>query len=141
MADFSEEIEQFLASFSPDEVAVMRQAFRAILEGRPATVARLPAAVGLAPAVVEAAVGHLTERGVVVIEPETGEITGARGLSLTETAHRLFLEGRTRLRLLCGGRRRHPCRARGHSHHRVPLPPLPGSTPVDSQGRSGRRRS
>ena len=96
MADFSEEIERFLASFSPDEVAVMRHAFRAILEGRPATVAELPAALGFAPAVVEAAVGHLTERGVVVIEPETGEIMGARGLSLTETAHRLFLEGETR---------------------------------------------
>lgn len=96
MVEFLEEIERFLASFSPDEVAVMRQAFRAILEGRSATVAELPAAVGLAPAVVEAAVGHLTERGVVVIEPETGKITGARGLSLTETAYRLFLEGRSR---------------------------------------------
>ena len=47
MADFAEEIEQFLASFSPEETAVMRHAFRAILAGRPTNVAEVPEAVGL----------------------------------------------------------------------------------------------
>jgi hypothetical protein len=96
MADFVEEIERFLASFSPDEEVVTRYAFRAILAGQPATVAELPAAVGLAPEAVEAAVSSLIERGAMVVDPETRRITGARGLALTETCHRLFLEGRPR---------------------------------------------
>ena len=96
MADFVEEIEHFLASFSPEETAVMRHAFRAILDGTPAKVAELPAAMGLPPSVVEAAVGRLVERGILVVEPKTGQITGARGISLTETAHRLTLDGRER---------------------------------------------
>lgn len=96
MADFAEEIEQFLASFSPEEVAVIRRAFQAILEGRPVRAAELPGALGLSPAVVEAAVGTLTERGIIVVEPETAQIVGARGLSLTETPHRLLLAGQPR---------------------------------------------
>lgn len=91
MADFAEEIEQFLASFLPEEVAVIRHAFRAILDGRPAIVAELPAAVSLPQAVVEVAVERLTDRGILVVEAHTGEITGARGLSLGETPHRLLL--------------------------------------------------
>ena len=94
MADFAEEVEHFLASFSPDEVAVMRLAFQAILEGRPATVAELPAATGLSPNAVRAAVERLTERGTIVVEPDTREITGARGLSLVATPHHLVLDGR-----------------------------------------------
>lgn len=94
MADFVEEIERFLVSFSPDEVAVMRHAFRAILDARPATLSELPGALELPPASVEAAIERLIERGVLIPEPETGRILGARGLSLTETSHRLLLEGR-----------------------------------------------
>jgi len=96
MADFLEEIERFLASFSSEEVAVMRHAFRAILEGRPAQVAELEAGVGFPPAVVDEAIQRLTERGILVVEPDTGEITGARGISLAETSHRLVLDGRQR---------------------------------------------
>ena len=91
MADFAEEIERFLSSFSPDEVEIMRRAFQAILRGRPATVGELPAATGLPPAEVRAAVERLTERGAIVVEAERGEITGARGLSLAKTAHCLTL--------------------------------------------------
>jgi len=94
MVDFVEEIERFLASFSPEEVAVTRHAFRAVLAGRPATVAELPAALRLRPDQVQAAVTHLVERGIVVVEPESGQILGARGLSLTETPHRLILQER-----------------------------------------------
>ncbi len=96
MADFAEEIEHFLASFSPDEVALMRLAFQAILDGRPARVPELPAAMDLPPAAVRTAVERLAERGIIVVEPDTGEITGARGLSLTETAHSLVLGERRR---------------------------------------------
>lgn len=96
MADFAEEIERFLASFSPEEVAVMRYAFLAILDGAPATIAELPAALNLPPTSVEGAVRNLLERGTLVVEPGSGTITGARGLSLTETPHRLVLDGRRR---------------------------------------------
>lgn len=96
MADFVEEIERFLGSFSPVEVAVTRHAFRALLDGRAATVAELPAALSLPPAVVEEAARHLTERGIIEVEPEAGLILGARGLSLTETSHLLILEGHRR---------------------------------------------
>ena len=96
MADFVEEIDHFLTSFSPEEEAVTRHAFRAILDGRPATVGELPLALSRPPAVVEAAVGLLTEWGIIVVEPETGQILGARGLSLTETSHRLLLGGHQR---------------------------------------------
>jgi hypothetical protein len=96
MVDFAEEIERFLASFSPEEVVVMRHGFRAILAGRPATVAELPAALSLPPTQVDAAVECLIERGTLVVEPESGKIAGARGLSLTETPHRLILDGQPR---------------------------------------------
>ncbi len=94
MADFVEEIERFLASFSPEENALSRHAFRAILADQPATVAELPAALGFPPAVAEAAVGNLTELGTMTVESNTKRIVGIRGLSLVETNHRFTLEGR-----------------------------------------------
>ncbi len=100
MADFAEEIRQFLGSFSPEETAVMRQGFRVILDGQPATVPELPTALGLPAAVVKAALGRLTERGIIVVEPETEQIIGARGLCLSGTSHCLTLEGR-RLYAFC----------------------------------------
>ncbi len=47
MADFAEEIERFLTSFSSEEIAASRHAFRAILDGRPVRVGELPAVVSL----------------------------------------------------------------------------------------------
>jgi hypothetical protein len=94
VTDFAAEIEAFLASFSPEETTVMRRAFQAILEGAPVTIADLRAASGLPDPVVEEAVRRLLERGTLVMED--GRITGSRGLSLTETPHRLVLGGRPR---------------------------------------------
>ena len=94
MTDFLEEIERFFASFSPEEVSVSRYAFQALLGGEPAKLAELPAVLRLVPAAVSSAVSRLVERGVLVVEPETGRILGVRGLSLTETGHRLSLTGR-----------------------------------------------
>lgn len=94
MADFVEEVEEFLASFSPEEGAVSRHAFWAILDGRPATVTELADAVWLPEGVVARALGRLVERGIMVVEPETERVVGVRGLSWIETDHRLILEGR-----------------------------------------------
>ncbi len=96
MADFVEEIERFLASFSPEENAVSRHAFRALLDGQPATVAELLEVEELPTRVIESAVARLTELGILVADPATGWITGARGLSMTETPHRLTLNGHQR---------------------------------------------
>ncbi len=96
MAHFVGEIDDFLASFSPEETAVARHAFRAILDGEPATAGELPAALGLSPVAVEAALARLVERGAMVLDPHTERILGVRGLSLLETAHRLKLDGRQR---------------------------------------------
>jgi hypothetical protein len=46
--------------------------------------------------VIESAVARLTELGILVADPATGWITGARGLSMTETPHRLTLNGHQR---------------------------------------------
>lgn len=94
MNEFLEEIERFFQSFSAEEIAVSRHAFQALLGGEPAKVNELPAALRLAPAAVTSAVDRLVERGVAVVEPETGRVVGVRGLSLTETDHRLSLAGR-----------------------------------------------
>jgi len=94
MSDFVEEVEQFLASFSPEEVAVSRHAFRTILGGEPALVAELPVALGLSPQAVGAALARLAERGTVAVEPDPDRIVGVRGLSLIESDHRLTLAGR-----------------------------------------------
>ncbi|MBI2369826.1 MAG: hypothetical protein HYV08_06265 [Deltaproteobacteria bacterium] len=94
MSEWAEEIERYLASFSPEEVAVSRYAFRAILAGAPATLTELPGALSLSPAAVEAAVRRLTERGIMAMAPQPQRIVGVRGLSSVETDHRLTLGGR-----------------------------------------------
>jgi alkylmercury lyase len=98
--DFVEGIGQFLDSFSADEVAVTRAAFQGLLEGRAAGPHSLSVALGLSPVVVERVVARLVERGRLARDPGTAEIVGARGLSLTETPHRLVLGGR-RLYAFC----------------------------------------
>lgn len=94
MPDFVEGIEQLLESFSPEEVAVTREVFQGLLESRATRLETLPVALGIPPSVVETVVARLIDRGTVARDPGTGEIVGARGLSLTETPHRLVLSGR-----------------------------------------------
>lgn len=94
MPDFLEGIGQFLQSFSPEEVAVTRAVFRRLLDGRATRPETLPVALGLPLAVVEAVVARLVERGTLALDPGTGELAGARGLSLTQTPHRLTVNGR-----------------------------------------------
>lgn len=94
MTDFVEEIASFLASFSPDEQALSRYAFHALLEGRAVEVGDLPGALGLAPAAVRVALARLVERGTVAVEPDPDRIVGVRGLTLVESGHRLTLGGR-----------------------------------------------
>lgn len=66
MTDFAEDIERFLASFTPQEIAVMRHAFHAILEGEPTTIDDLP--LGLPRSSADEAVQRLLDRGTLVLE-------------------------------------------------------------------------
>ena len=94
MPDFLESIEQFLQSFSAEELAITREVFRRLLDRRPTRPETLAVTLDLPPSVVEAAVARLVERGTMTVDPETDELVGARGLSLKETPHRLAINGR-----------------------------------------------
>jgi hypothetical protein len=100
MVDFLAGLEAVLNGFSPEEQALTRLAFHAILDGRPVHTDALPAALGLAADAVRAALGRLAERGTVAIDPATGAVVVARGLALAPTRHALAFEGR-RLYALC----------------------------------------
>lgn len=94
MPDFLDGIEEFLESFSPEDVAVMRAVFRRLVDGRATPPAMLPDILGMPRAAVEAALVRLVGHGTIVLDPETGEVVGARGLSLAETPHRVVVDGR-----------------------------------------------
>jgi len=94
MTDFLEAIDEFLASFTPEEQAVTRVVFRRLLEGHGIRLEAVAATLEMPLTVVEKAVDHLVERGTMERDPDTGEVVAARGLSLAETPHRLTLAGR-----------------------------------------------
>lgn len=94
MTDFLEDIDQFLQSFTPEEQAVTRVVFRRLLEGKRTRPEAVATVLGMPPALVAQAIDHLVERGTMERDPDTGELVAARGLSFTETPHRLTLDGR-----------------------------------------------
>lgn len=100
MVDFLAGLEALLDGFSPEERALTRLAFHAILDGRPARADALPAGLGLAADAVRAALARLAERGTVAIDPATGAVVGARGLTVAPTRHALAIGGR-RLHAFC----------------------------------------
>jgi hypothetical protein len=77
-----------------DEQAISKAAFDAILGGEPIDHAGLVSTTGLSQAQVSTLLTGLISRGLVVIEPSTGQIVGSWGLSLVPTAHRLRICGR-----------------------------------------------
>jgi alkylmercury lyase len=94
MTDFLEEIGWVLDGFSSEERAVSRAVFRRILDGDAARAESLAPLLGLAPDTVETAVAGLVERGTMARDPESGDLVGARGLTLAKTRHQLTLAGR-----------------------------------------------
>ncbi len=85
---------QYLASLEPVEKAVRREAFLAIVAGQPATIGRLSQLTALEPSEVMGATQRLSDKGIVVYDPEAGMIVGSGGLSLRPTEHSLTLDGR-----------------------------------------------
>ena len=94
MTDFLDGIDEFLDGFTPEERAVSRAVFRRVLEGEATPPETLASILDMTPAAVEATVARLVERGTVARDPESGDIVGARGLTLAETRHRLTIDGR-----------------------------------------------
>ena len=92
--DFLDGAADYLASFTDDERAVSRQAFRHLLEARAAGPAAIARELGLSAEAVESAVRGLRARGTLVQDDATGAIVGARGLTLRPTRHALVISGR-----------------------------------------------
>jgi len=96
MTDFLSTIDEFLASLTAEEHAVTRVVFRSLLEGRGIR----PEAVAATLAAIERVVNDLIERGTLERGVNSGELVGARGLSLAKTPQRLAIDGR-RLYAFC----------------------------------------
>ena len=94
MTDFLDGIDEFLEGFTPEERAVSQAVFRRILDGETTQRETLAAVLDMAPAVVDATVARLVERGTLARDQASGNIVGARGLTLAETGHRLTIDGR-----------------------------------------------
>ena len=94
MQDFLTGLAERAAAFTPAEAAITRHCFRALLDGRPASVGGLSSALALATEDVERTVCRLTARGAIVVEH--GAVTVASGLSQPPTPHRLRWDDRTR---------------------------------------------
>jgi alkylmercury lyase len=82
------------SDMSADEQAIRKAAFRAILDGEAIDRVSLGVATGFTPEKVDALLDELTERGLVVIEPDSGRVVGSWGLSVVPTDHRLRIRGR-----------------------------------------------
>jgi alkylmercury lyase len=93
-SDFLRGIDEFLATFTPEEQAVTRAVFRSVLEGHGIRSEAVARTVQMSLTAVERAVDRLVERGTMERDTEFGELVAARGLSLAETPHRLTLDGR-----------------------------------------------
>lgn len=93
MTDFLRSIDEFLATFTPEEQAVTRVVFRSLVEGRAIRPEAVADALEISLTAVERAVDQLIERGAMERDGDSGELVAARGLSLAETPHRLVLDG------------------------------------------------
>jgi alkylmercury lyase len=100
MTDFLSTIDEFLASFTTEEHVVTRVVFRSLLEGRGIRPEVVAATLGTSLTAIERAVDDLIERGTLERDADSGELMGARGLSLVETPHRLTFDGQ-RLYAFC----------------------------------------
>ncbi len=79
---------------SADEQALRKAAFHAILTGEAIDRAGLVVITGFASEEVGTLLDRLIERGLVVVEPDSGRVVGSWGLSSVPTDHRLRIRGR-----------------------------------------------
>ncbi|NIO68018.1 MAG: hypothetical protein GTN71_02885 [Anaerolineae bacterium] len=82
------------SNMSADEQAIRKAAFHAILAGEATDRNGLMIATGFALEEVGTLLDGLTERGLVVVGPDSGRVVGSWGLSAVPTDHRLRIHGR-----------------------------------------------
>ncbi len=88
------DLEPIHSDMSADEQALRKAAFHAILAGEAIDRDGLVMATGFALEKVGTLLDGLTERGLVVVEPDSGRVVGSWGLSAVPTDHRLRIRGR-----------------------------------------------
>ena len=86
--------EAFITDATDDERALRRAAFHALLSGEAVDQGHLASATGFALDKVGGLLGQLTNRGLIVVEPDSGHVVGSCGLSSSPTDHRLDIRGR-----------------------------------------------
>ena len=79
---------------SPEEEAVSTAAFLSILDGEPPDTEALSQITGLDLATTRTVLADLADRGLVVLESDSGPVVGSWGLSLVPTGHLLRIRGR-----------------------------------------------
>lgn len=84
---------QYQAQFSKVEHAITKSAFRTILTGNPLPVAGLADGSLFRDLPVQEIVGRMADAGLLTLSPDRDAITGAAGLSITPSRHRLLLDG------------------------------------------------
>jgi alkylmercury lyase len=94
MGEKQRNLELIDSGTSADEQALRKAAFRAVLDGEAIDQVGLVATTGFAPEKVGTLLDGLTERGLVVVEPDSGRVVGSWGLSAVPTDHRLRIQGR-----------------------------------------------
>lgn len=94
MSEKQGDLELIHSDMSADEQALRKAAFHAILTGKAIDRAGLVAVTGFASEKVGALLDGLSERGLAVVEPDSGRLVGSWGLSAVPTDHRLRIQGR-----------------------------------------------
>ncbi|MBX6340928.1 MAG: hypothetical protein IRY97_00595 [Thermomicrobiaceae bacterium] len=84
----------FAREQDPACVGLSRLAFAALRRGQPLALAEARAALGLDEGSFAALVQRMVGRGLLTVDERGAAITGAAGLSVAPSRHRLLLEGR-----------------------------------------------
>ena len=87
MAGFLDDLAERAGAYTPEETAVARACFNALLTGAPAAIPHLLRRLGMSAATSTQVVAALAQEGVLAVDADV--VTVARGLSRPATPHQL----------------------------------------------------
>ena len=87
MAGFLDDLAERAGAYTPEETAVARACFNALLTGAPAAIPHLLRRLGMSAATGTRVVAALAQEGVLAVDADV--VTVARGLSRPATPHQL----------------------------------------------------